>query len=543
MLANPFGLTANTPALIEIDIVATDRAGNRRLFSLLRLTLSTTETPPLAPAFGGTPILAQGALAQPDLSLFRSIAPTALFGIPGPSPTPGSATDLTSLVTALTSEGQPRQGPRLPSQARFDTLLVLGQRTAAQPQLQFRAVLTGARFAAESRSRRPDLGDPGNPAGPDVHASGIACDGPLAYDLAVHALKRGLPVSDIPTSKTLGWAAQSGDDNWNAPAEATTGSVSAAMLETVAYGVDTPELTFAPLDPTKPLPSLDQLPPSIKITVKNEAQIRARLDREIATSRSGQRDALWSLTRAFAEARELVYIESAAFVRTGRKMAPALHNFDLVETVRAAMIANVRLKLIVCLPRMPDFATPAHQNWELTALALRTEALSSLINAPGLKGRVAAFHPVGFPGRDAAIRSTAVVVDDVYALVGTSHLRRRGMTFDGACDVASIDRSMTGGYSTGIVAFRQQLMAAKLGIEPPSAAVPTGSLWIRLGTPEGAFDAIAELLAEGGGGRIAPIWAGPSGAGVLPENDNVVDPDGAPGGTDLFTLFNDLLKG
>ena len=45
--------------------------------------------------------------------------------------------------------------------------------------------------------------------------------------------------------------------------------------------------------------------------------------------------------------------------------------------------------------------------------------------------RVAMFHPVGFPGRTAFIRTTSVIVDDVWCLVGAAHFRRRGMTFDG----------------------------------------------------------------------------------------------------------------
>ncbi len=63
------------------------------------------------------------------------------------------------------------------------------------------------------------------------------------------------------------------------------------------------------------------------------------------------------------------------------------------------------------------------------AFAQRAAAVKKL--AQDSPGRVVAFSPVGFPGRWSAIRSTVVLIDDVYALVGTSHLRRRGMTFDG----------------------------------------------------------------------------------------------------------------
>src|SRR6266487_913970 len=45
--------------------------------------------------------------------------------------------------------------------------------------------------------------------------------------------------------------------------------------------------------------------------------------------------------------------------------------------------------------------------------------------------RVVAFHPVGFPGRPSRLESSVVIVDDVWAMVGSSTFRRRGLTFDG----------------------------------------------------------------------------------------------------------------
>ena len=47
-------------------------------------------------------------------------------------------------------------------------------------------------------------------------------------------------------------------------------------------------------------------------------------------------------------------------------------------------------------------------------------------------------------------------------------MRRRGMTFDGAADVASIDSLITGCYSASIARFRQVLMAEKLGVDVPA---------------------------------------------------------------------------
>ena len=50
----------------------------------------------------------------------------------------------------------------------------------------------------------------------------------------------------------------------------------------------------------------------------NLERLLRQLQREIATARAGQRDAMWSLARAVAEAREYVLIESPMFARTAR---------------------------------------------------------------------------------------------------------------------------------------------------------------------------------------------------------------------------------
>jgi hypothetical protein len=250
--------------------------------------------------------------------------------------------------------------------------------------------------------------------------------------------------------------------------------------------------------------------------VANEARMRRELQREMVAAKFGQRDALWALTRAIGQAREFVYIESPAFARTARPAgAPKPHEIDLVEQLRAQMQANGRLKVMICVPRVPDF-TPAKANWVRAALAHRKQAIETL--AAQDRQRIAAFHPIGFPGRPTVIRSTVVIVDDVWALIGTSHFRRRGMTFDGAVDVVSIDRAFNArGTSVGIARFRQELLANKLGVSVPSGPATSSALWTRLAEPESAFSAVAELLTAGGLGRCSPVWAGPTDNRVIPQ--------------------------
>lgn len=558
LLINPYVLAPTaplpTPALLEVDVVATGRDGRRRLHSAVRLTVSTTNQAWIdnSARFGGTAVLQAPAMAA-LMNAFgsTSIAPASLFDIPPTTPpSTGAPGDIFDLVRRLAHETtSPREGPRLPTQGRFETVFALGVAPAAGQPLAWRAVLSGARWSPESRCAQPELADPGNPPGPDLHAAGVRVDGQIAYDLALHALKRAQAV--LPMAPTaLGWLVTTGGDKWGDPAPDTSGTVSAAMLETVAPFCDSPEFGLPGIPVPQPTDTIqgaaDALADALGIphqTVNpaNEARLRRALQREMVTAKKGQRDTLWALVRAIGQAREFVYIESPSFARTARPTgAPLPHEIDLIESLRARMGANPRLKVMICVPRQPDF-TNSKPSWVRAALAHRKQAIETLTTQD--RQRVAAFHPIGFPGRPTAIRSSVVVVDDVWALVGTSHFRRRGMTFDGGCDVVSIDRALNGrGTSAGIARFRQELMANKLGIAIPSGPGNSSALWTRLAEPDGAFDVLADLLATGGLGRCSPVWAGPADTHVIPQSDAIADPDGVdPDGSGFLALFGSLL--
>jgi hypothetical protein len=535
--------------VITIDIVAVGRDGTRRLLSAIGVDVLGMQafTDNLGD-FGGTtsfPNLAT-LLAVPGST---SIAPASVFGIPPvpapqPFPTlPANPTDaqvfawLRVLANETTS---PRVGPHLPSQARFDTVLAVGSAPAGQSRLAWDAVLTGARYSVESRCAAPDLGDPGNPPGPDAHITGVRVGGQLAYDLAFHALKRSLPI--IPLGGPKGWLEETAGAVWDVPdvdPEPPAGQpfMAGAVLETIAPFVDSPELSILPLPPdgVSVSPVLGQIaqalnaPPPV-VTVANEARLLRSLQGEIQTAKAGQRDAMWSIARAVAEAREYVFVESPMFGRTAREDADGDLDeglVDLVSSLVARLRANPRLKAMVCVPRLPDFAIK-EQAWFRSAFKQRKDALDLLVSAD--PDRVAAFHPIGFPGRSTVGRSTVVLVDDAYALVGTSHWRRRGMTFDGGCDLVSIDRRLNdAGSSTAIARLRQELLATRLGVSIPTGAAGSSALWTRLAEPESAFDVVRDLLQSGGLGRCQPVWAGPTDTAVIPETDDKTDPNGLVG--------------
>ncbi len=542
LLPNPFALAGGqprpNPANLTMDIVVAPRQGKRRMWGAVSVAVGAgPATPPPDPFAGANPF-------APMLPQMQSIAPDPLFGIPDtitpPSTAPGN---VISFARALASEGVPRQGPRLPTMARFETIMVTGTGPDSNNPLAWEAVLSGGRAARESRSALHASGNPGNPAGPDVHAPGLHVTGGLAYDLARYAIRRAQPILPLPGSPGTqpGWVIAMGGNNFNPPTDSNAANTDCGvLLETVAAVCETPELSLAtpPAAGTTAQDVVNSIADALGVsrptfTSPNDVRIIGEIRREIIVSTNGLRDAQWSLRRALREARELIYIESPQFTRTARPAGPpTASEVDLVAEIATSLAAHYNLKVIVCTPRDSDFASN-YPGWSREHYQARSEAVGTLLaEAPE---RVAVFHPVGFPGRTAFIRTTSVIVDDVWCLSGATHFRRRGMTFDGSAAVASFDRQLDNGYSKKVRAFRQNLMAAKLAVNTPGAASPSAE-WLRLGHPESAFQLITDYLAEGGLGFIEPLWPGPSDTTVLPATHEMADPDGSNASTFLGIL-------
>ncbi|MBS1813316.1 MAG: hypothetical protein JSS87_00405 [Acidobacteria bacterium] len=532
LLRNPFQLAPAQPkppsANLTMDIVIAPRVGNRKMWGAVSVSVSAGPASLPADSFAGTnPLSAM-------LGQFESVSPSPYFGIPATVTPPGAAPGgVTGFVRSLASEQVPRQGPRLPSMARFETVLTTGTGDGSGP-LAWEAVLTGGSWARETRSAMHSSGNPGNPAAQDLHAPGVHVSGALAYDLARHAMRRAQSIIPLPTSPGVspGWLVAMDGNNFNPPSDTVaTNTGIGALLETVAADCETPELALVPQPaPGTTLQSLvNSLASAIGVpapgfSAGNEARMIIEVRQEIAASAKGLRDSLWSLRRALAEAREFIYIESPQFARTARpEVDPAPANqIDLVDVIAKNLHDNPNLKVIVCTPRGSDFSQ-SYKAWSRQHYAARAEAVSNILFEG--KDRVAVFHPVGFPGRDAHIKTTTVVVDDVWMLTGATHFRRRGMTFDGSAAISCFDRTLQDGYSAAVRNHRRNLMAAKLGIAAPGTLSPSAE-WLRLGHGESAFQLVIDWLAQGGLGAILPLWPGPSDSSVLPASDRLADPDG-----------------
>lgn len=555
LLPNPFNLASGaarpSPATLTLDLVIAPRAGGRRLFGAVSVNVQAGPATPST-----TPFTGAGAIA-PLPTMVEGVGPSPLFGVPMPAPPPAgpAPSNPIDLAISLAAEPSPRQAPRLPTQARFETLIVTGTTGPGTPApagtLLWDAVVSGARWSTESRSSQHDLGNPGNPAGPDVHAPGVHLSGALAYDVAMVAARRVQPMIPWPTTAGInpGWVVSSLGDNFDVPDDSanTANTGVGVLLRTIAVGCETSQLS----DQTPPPAGLtvQQMvnnaatrlglgAPAITINIDNEPRVQKEVRREFFISKHGLRDAQWSLLRALSEARELIYIESPQFARTARPSGAAKpYEVDLAATIAARLTASPRLKVIICTPRLTDFA-PNFKAFSRQHYVARNEAISMLTAvAPD---RVVVFHPVGFPGRTAYVRTTSIIVDDVWSLVGTAHFRRRGMTFDGSVSIASFDRQFENGYSKKIRDYRRALMALKMRVPVPMGAQAAIGDWIRLGHPDSSFALVSDLLAQGGLGRIQPLWPGPSDTTVLAAQPDAADPDGSTSDQFMVTFAGAL---
>jgi hypothetical protein len=475
-----------------------------------------------------------------------------------------------SVVRQMTTDQNPRQAPRLPTMARTESLLSIQLPPAAGADL-YRSVLTGGWLTREADTHSFRIANPGAAGAHEVHGPGVAASSQLGFDLWVAALHRARPV--VPTADVAGafgggpnaglpnnWVLLQANATSAPPAPpAVPSSVAGAVLQTIPAYVETPELALIPDGEIGAVNNFitQQLPNYL--AMPNQPEINRQILREVRSCKYGRRDAQWALRRALRHARELVYIETPL-------LAPTSHGdggppdpragVDLFTVLAARLDEEPRLRVVILVPRTPPFVA-GYEPWSMFFYAGRTEVAQTLqlaggdlpVPGGGTRPRVVVAHPVGAPGRPLVIRTTTVIVDDVWLITGSSSLSRRGLTFDGANDVVLVDWALDRGAGFSIRAHRKALMAAHLGVSAgtagtaggvaPSAVGSPAADWVRLHQPTSAHQVFADALASGGQGKLLPLWAGPSPAApgaVLPHPPEVADPDGRGGATLVTTI-------
>lgn len=390
-------------------------------------------------------------------------------------------------------------------------------------------------------------GHPGVPAAVETHATGVRLAGPAAL-LVAEALhdRTARGGSDwIPSTAALVEGAWGGDP---AQADPTSATAWAAVLRTVAADVegeaglgfavrradgartgvvfDTAETLVNAVNAVTGAFGASPLPPSA---------YRALARRSLAAA-YGLREGAASLLAAVGRAEDFVYLETPALdALTFGRDAEAV---SLLSALARRMDERPALRVVLCVPQRHLPGTPALISRLLDRLT--GEAIWTLSNNPGgtahtpRADRVAAFSPGAGVRRPLRLASTTVVVDDAYALTGTTHLSRRGLSFDSSLAVAVFDERLADGRPAAVRDFRRTLIAARLSLRPTQ--IPDD--------PAELVEAIRLLSSHGGAGRLVherPAVAPAAGAAASADPD-ILNPDGshAPGASPAL-WFESLL--
>lgn len=559
LLRDPLGLVVyghTQPPLpaspvLHVDLVVVKRTAESRILGDVSCPITGTAVAPLP---GTNPF---GTATR------RGICNAGVLASGEPRNAPPADVNVVTAALSLSTGGTPFDAPRLPGMARRELIV------AGLTGTTWSSVVSGGRLTAELHNGAPRRGGPGGQGGRETQAVGVSTSGGrLAFDLARSAFRR--------TTNIVERLSPLASSTWDEPTVATTGSFSGAVLQTVAFACESPELALLRLasivDPSSStLPRtfdalvdkakewLQQLVggagvPSGQVSSVNslinklgdlkdnalanestKERLFNEILREIAAAGWGRRDAQWALADAFARAERFIYVETPGVGPTAAPAATDPFARDLFEVLAARMAANPALHVTFCTPEAPDypFGFNPFSDYEQSKRRKAILDLPTANVADAVGNRVVAFHPIGFPGRPSRLETTTVIVDDVWAMVGSSTLRRRGLTFDGGTDLVFTDQDLVEGRSARIAAFRRTLQAGRLGLAvppSPSSGVPPlpSSSFIRLADGVEAFHEIREVLRGGGLGKISRLApADPIGRpATTPTPDiDVVNPD------------------
>src|SRR5690606_12904350 len=146
------------------------------------------------------------------------------------------------------------------------------------------------------------------------------------------------------------------------------------------------------------------------------------------------REGATALVAAMRRAEDLVYLETPAL--DDRSFGAADDTVHLLDVLVTRMDERPGLQVVLCIPVFVD-ANPPRPLQRIRDREVRA-ALDGL-GAGARQPRVAVFSPSAGPGRSLKLATTTVVVDDAWIMTGTTHLWRRGLSYDSSYAVTLFD--------------------------------------------------------------------------------------------------------
>lgn len=401
------------------------------------------------------------------------------------------------------------------------------------------ATTAGFVGSAPGRSRNHEaapsqLGHPGMPAAPEIHATGVDLAGPVIGPLSLLMTERAAgSLTDFVS------AAQTPQTAIPDPGGTTT---FAALLETLTFGVTGDAAVrafvaaFPSFEPGQSWLTLKgniesatgiDLDPVIDTATFDDEALAGAVDRVVIKTRDGAFQGATAMLAAIARAEDFLYIETPAIDPLTAGSPTAI---DLIGAIKTRWTERPGLKVLLCVPELFLPGQPGKLE-EIRKAGIRA-ALKELQDAA--KDQVELFTPTAGSGRRLHMAATTVIVDDVVAITGTTHLWRRGLSFDSSFAMALFDENVVDGRPGAVRAARRQLFVDRLGLA--ANLVPDD--------PADMLATVRRLNAGGGLQRVKPNVY-PAAADTTSTTDrDIWNPDGRPGGvSDWFLFFAGLSGG
>ena len=232
---------------------------------------------------------------------------------------------------------------------------------------------------------------------------------------------------------------------------------------------------------------------------------------------------LIALLAAINRAQDLVYIETPSV--DNLVIDSSGENLQLWQALINRMNTRKGLRVVLCVPTLLAPGTPRMLQ------EVRNHCLMSAVDAVrnAAPDRFAVFSPGVSAGRALRFTSTSVVVDDAIAITGSTHLTRRGLSWDSSLAAAVFDEQIRDSRPQDVINFRTQLLADRLGI--PATRLPSD--------PAELVKAVRDLDARGSERLSTTPIVRPA---TTPSNGDIdaFNPDGSASGltlTSVATLF------
>ena len=371
------------------------------------------------------------------------------------------------------------------------------------------------------------LGHVGMPASAEIHGCGVLLSGPAldqllplmeerrADDLAGFLSNVGTPVT--PT------ADPGGTNTWTVVLETLTHGV---VGDTIIRALLAVNPAFAPGQTWSSIKSaIDSLPgvdldSLIDTASFDDDALATAVDRMIAKTKDGAVQFATAVQAAINRAEDFIYIETPAI----DAQAANSDVINIINAIIARWSDRPGLDVLLVVPEkyLPD------QTEKIEAIRQSgiNAALKELIDVAA--DRVVLFTPTAGSGRALHMASTTVVIDDAILLTGSTHLWRRGLTFDSSVSVGLFDENTTFGRPTAVRAARLQLMANALGVDVGLVPEDAGD----------CLTAVKQLNANGGLMRVKPNVYSAKENTVSAADLSVWNPDGSvAGASDWFTFL------